>query len=187
MKVETVPIDSVFQDPANARRHPDRNLDTIKASLARFGQQTPIVVDAKGIIRKGNGTHQAAKALGWETIGIVRTSLKGAEATSYAIADNRTAELAEWDGTALAETLKALQSEEDEGIFEAAGFTEEELDAVLSGLADDLVDADPMEEAEPQSVPSRFEVVVECRNEPHQKSVFESLTSEGLSCRVLTL
>lgn len=139
VKVESVPIESVHPDPANVRRHPERNLDTIKASLARFGQQTPIVVDAKGIVRKGNGTLAAAKALGWGMIDVVRTDLGGVEATAYAIADNRTAELAEWDGTGLAETLRALQSEEDEGLFEAAGFNAQELDDICSKLGDGVL------------------------------------------------
>lgn len=60
MQIETVPIDAAIPDPENERLHPDRNIEAIKASLARFGQQTPIVVDAQGIIRKGNGTWTAA-------------------------------------------------------------------------------------------------------------------------------
>lgn len=142
-RIESVPIDSVYADPANVRRHPERNIDTIKASLARFGQQKPIVVDADGVVRAGNGTLAAAKALGWATIKIVRTDLRGVEATAYAIADNRTAELAEWDGTGLAETLRALQSEEDEGLFEAAGFTADEVDKLCEGLGDAIVAESP--------------------------------------------
>jgi hypothetical protein len=48
MNVETVPIDSIHADPANVRRHPDRNLDAIRASLARFGQQKPLVGELPG-------------------------------------------------------------------------------------------------------------------------------------------
>jgi ParB-like chromosome segregation protein Spo0J len=132
VKIESVPIDSIHPDPANVRRHPDRNLDAIKASLARFGQQRPIVVDAKGIVRAGNGTLAAAKALGMDTVQIVRTGLQGSEATAYAIADNRSAELAEWDDTALAETLRSLQSEDFD--LAAAGFTDDEVDKLVASL-----------------------------------------------------
>lgn len=131
MKTERVPIGSVQFDPANVRRHGEKNLDAIKASLARFGQQKPIVVDADGIVRAGNGTLMAAKALGWPEVTIVRTSLKGAEATAYAIADNRTAELAEWDDDALAQTLAALQIE-DEELAKATGFDDADIDAMLA-------------------------------------------------------
>ncbi len=48
LKVERVAIASLRPDPANARRHGERNLESIKASLTRFGQQKPIVVLADG-------------------------------------------------------------------------------------------------------------------------------------------
>jgi len=37
-------IDSLHPDPSNARKHSQRNLDAIKASLAKFGQRKAIVV-----------------------------------------------------------------------------------------------------------------------------------------------
>ena len=92
LKVETVTLASLALDPRNARRHPERNLESIKASLNRFGQQKPIVVDADGVIVAGNGTYAAAAALGWKSIDVVCTKLRGAEARAFAIADNRTAE-----------------------------------------------------------------------------------------------
>jgi hypothetical protein len=59
---------------------------------------------------------------------------------AYAIADNRTAELAEWDDTALAEQLRALQSEEFD--VEAAGFTGEEIDGLIEGLGNEILGID---------------------------------------------
>ena len=145
MQVEWVPIDSVHADPANVRRHPERNLASIKASLARFGQQKPVVVDGQGIVRAGNGTLEAARALGWKEIAIVRSGLKGTEATAYAIADNRTAELAEWDEPALAEQLRSLQSEDFE--LAATGFDGSEVDTMLGRLASDLTNDDVNEDS----------------------------------------
>ena len=137
LAIEQVPIDSVHLDPANVRKHPERNLAAIKASLARFGQQKPIVIDGDGIVRAGNGTLEAARALGWSTIAAVRTTLTGSEATAYAIADNRTAELAEWDETGLAEQLRALQSEEID--LSDVGYTDDELDGLIDRLAGEMV------------------------------------------------
>lgn len=131
MKTETVKIETIQFDPANARRHGEKNLGAIKASLARFGQQKPIVVDANGVCRAGNGTLAAAKALGWKEITIVRSPLAGAEATAYAIADNRSAELAEWDDDVLAQTLAALQIE-DEELAVATGFDAKEIEALTA-------------------------------------------------------
>ncbi len=145
MQTETVSIDSLHLDPSNVRKHPERNLATIKASLARFGQQKPLVVDAKGIVRAGNGTLEAARSLGWDTIAIVRTGLQGSEATAYAITDNRSAEQAEWDNEALAESLRSLQSEDFD--LDAVGFTADEIDGLIEGLGSDMLpdDADGKE------------------------------------------
>lgn len=140
MKAEIVPIESLSFDPANVRKHHERNLATIKASLLRFGQQKPIVVDASGVVRAGNGTLAAAKALGWKEIAIVRSSLKGSDATAYAIADNRTAELAEWDDDALAQTLAALQIE-DEELANATGFDANELEKITGKFNIEAIDA----------------------------------------------
>ena len=126
MKIIKRNINELSQDPANARKHDERNIESIVASLRRFGQQKPIVIDSSNVVRAGNGTLEAAKQLGWESIECVETSLKGSDAISYAIADNRTAELAEWDDEVLSAQLNGLLADDPE-LMEVAGFTEEEL------------------------------------------------------------
>jgi len=105
---EEVSIDSLMKDPANVRKHSQRNIDAIKASLSKFGQQKPIVIDAEGKVLAGNGTLQAAIELGWTSIQVSRSTLQGADAVAFAIADNRTAELAEWDYQALTQVFEEL-------------------------------------------------------------------------------
>ena len=134
MKYETATIASLMLDPANVHTHDSTNLEAIKASLARFGQQKPIVVNSKGVIVAGNGTMVAAKMLNWSSVEIVRTDLEGAESIAYAIADNRTAELAGWDEAALAQQLAALQIE-DEELANIAGFTDAEIEAMAGKIA----------------------------------------------------
>jgi hypothetical protein len=137
VKVYTVGIDKVLLDPANVRKHPERNLETIKASLSLHGQQTPIVIDKDWICRKGNGTVMAARALGWDTILAVRTTLTGAQATAYAIGDNRSSDLGEYDNEALAETLRALRVEEFD--LGAIGYAEDEVDKLTAMLGDGIL------------------------------------------------
>jgi DNA modification methylase len=139
-------------DPANVRRHPANNLESIKASLLRFGQQKPVVVGDGGVIIAGNGTVMAAKALGWDTVEIVRSGLKGSEATAYAIADNRTAELAEWDDAALAQQLAALQIE-DAALAEATGFSEAEIEKLAAATVDIEEDEVPEVPVDPKTKP----------------------------------
>jgi len=139
MKLETVGIETLSPDPANVRKHGQRNMDAIKASLRRFGQQKPIVVDAKGIVLAGNGTLAAARELGWREIQIVRTELTGSQATAFGIADNRSAELAEWDEK-LADVLASLKAEDFP--IEEIGFDLDELEALKPEVKSDA-DAEP--------------------------------------------
>jgi DNA modification methylase len=140
MKLETVPLDAISPDPANVRKHSPKNIDAIKASLRRFGQQKPIVVDAQGIVLAGNGTLTAARDLGWKEIQIVRTTLAGVQATAFGIADNRSAELAEWDDK-LADVLASLEAED----FPLAeiGFDEADLAELAGEPEPSDADAEP--------------------------------------------
>lgn len=123
-------------DPANVRRHGPENLAAIKGSLARFGQQKPIVVDRRGVVVAGNGTLAAARELGWAEIDVVVTDLSGVEAVAFAIADNRTAELAEWDDGALASVLAALKAEDD-ALLEVAGFTDSDFNKLVAATTEE--------------------------------------------------
>lgn len=113
MKLETWLIANLVPDPQNARTHDKRNLDAIAASLEKFGQRKPIVITAEGIILAGNGTVQAAKQLGWKQVEVTITPKEWdyATARAYALADNRSAELAEWDTSVLASQLVELDAE----------------------------------------------------------------------------
>lgn len=125
MEILTIPIDQLIPDPANARKHSEKNLDAVKGSLAKFGQQMPIVIDAANVVIAGNARLVAAKALGWTEIKCVRSSLDKVMAAAYGVADNRTGELAEWDDEALAKILTSLKN--DNFDLDAIGFDHEDL------------------------------------------------------------
>ena len=145
MQLTTTKITELSLDPSNVRKHSRRNLDAIKASLRKFGQQKPIVVDAKGIVLAGNGTLTAAQELGWTEIQIVRTELAGVEATAFAIADNRTAELAEWEEDKLSQVLQSLKVE-DADLLAATGYDAAEVDKMSKAeVTEDEVPEPPAE------------------------------------------
>lgn len=127
-KIEMLDTAALTADPRNARRHNRRNLEAIKASLVRFGQQKPIVVDGDGIVRAGNGTLAAARELGWEKISTIRTALTGDEAIAFGIADNRSNELSDWDDDVLASLLDGMGDQE---LIAIAGFDDIELSEIL--------------------------------------------------------
>lgn len=150
--VRLVPLDSLHLDPHNARTHPDRNLQAIRDSLAAFGQQKPLVVTRTGMILAGNGTWQAAKALGWTQIAVQVTTLADAQARAYALADNRTGELALWDEEALARTLQDLVDAQ----APVVGWDDAELTALLASLVPTPA-VTPIDESE--IAPDRGEVL----------------------------
>jgi len=112
MLIKVWRISDLTADPENARTHDKKNLDAIASSLEKFGQRKPIVVMPTGVILAGNGTWAAAKQLGWSEIMVSVTPADWdyATAKAYALADNRTAELAEWDTSVLASQLIELDS-----------------------------------------------------------------------------
>jgi DNA modification methylase len=133
-KPEIVPIDSVHLDPSNVRRHPTRNLDNVKSSLKKYGQRKAIVVNRRsGIVEAGNCTVKAARALGWSKIAVVFVDDDEVTAASYALVDNRSAELAEWDDN-LGAMLLSLNAD---GVdLDELGWSDEELARFVA--SDDL-------------------------------------------------
>lgn len=111
MNFEHVSIDLLKSLPRNARKHSTRNLDVIKQSLKECGQQKPIVINEDNVVLAGNGTMAAAKSLGWDKLWVSRTTLDKSRADLFAILDNRSAELAEWDAEDLTFALDELDNQ----------------------------------------------------------------------------
>lgn len=142
MKIETVKTADLTFDPSNARVHDDRNLEAIKASLSEFGQRKPVVITDANVIVAGNGTVQAALSLGWSSVSAVRvpSDWSADQVKAFALADNRTAELAQWDAKVLSAQLVEL---EEAGFdIEALGF-----DLTVEKTLDDVVQDEAPEPA----------------------------------------
>jgi ParB-like chromosome segregation protein Spo0J len=112
LRIETVNINTLKFDPTNARKHDNKNLDAIAGSLKLFGQRKPLTVTPDSIVITGNGTLQAAINLGWTEIAIARIPVGWSyeKIRAWALADNRTAELAEWNPEILKEQLLELDA-----------------------------------------------------------------------------
>lgn len=125
LRLEMVDVGALEFDEANARTHSEKNIGAISDSLARFGQRRPLVVHGNTVIA-GNGTLKAVRSLGWTEVAITRVpdDWSAGVARAYAITDNRTAELAEWDGEVLLDTLQQLDPE----LLSATGFNENDID-----------------------------------------------------------
>jgi len=154
LNIHRVPLDSLHLDPANARAHGDRNLDSIADSLKRFGQTEPLVVQAStGRVIGGNGRLEVMRKLGWVECDVVQLDIDGLEATALGIALNRTAETATWCDETLGRLLAELRAE---GALDGVGFDDGEVDELLAELDAGSRDVDdPGPGAPPASPVSR--------------------------------
>ena len=102
------PVDRPKPYAKNPRRN-DAAVEKVAASIREFGWAQPIVVDGDGVIIIGHTRLKAAKKLGLKTVPVlVRADLTPEQVAALRLADNKTAELAEWDEPLLAAELDAL-------------------------------------------------------------------------------
>lgn len=143
---EFVRFDRVRPDPDNARRHPKANLLALKAALLRYGQRKPVVGNRRtGLLEAGNATWQVLLEI-WNDATVRAQAIEVLKrpglwvrwedddevtARGYAIADNRTAELAEWDPAPLVLSLQALRTA---GELPVVGFDDADLREQLERL-----------------------------------------------------
>lgn len=174
IKVQKVAIDLPQPDPANARLHDKKNLDAIAGSLRKFGQVRPLILWGDVVIA-GNGTLQAAKSLGWTDIMVSRVPKDWSyeQARAYALADNRTAELASWDADLLSDQLVELDS---------MGWDVSEF-----GFPELNPPTDPEPDTGAKDIGEKYEVVIECSDEDEQAALLLRLSSEGLKVRAIVL
>ena len=124
-------LSELVLDPANARLHGDRNIEEICLSLREFGQHAPLVVQrSTGRVLVGNGRLEAMRRLGWAEAWVVYVDDDNVTAVRRALADNRTAELAEWDDDVLSGLVRSLGDGAD-----VPGWNEEELRAMIEDVA----------------------------------------------------
>lgn len=180
-----VPVKQCILDPKNVRKHTNKNMKAIKDSLKEYGQRKPIVVQETSdglLVRAGNGTLTATKILKREFIAVVRIKEDDKMAQAYAIADNRSAELAEWDNMALAEQILDLSNHDID--VEGLGFSEKEIQKILDSISTDNSGGGGGNSV---GFKNMYEVVVECKDETEQEQLYERFSAEGLKCRVLSM
>ncbi len=141
MNVELWDIERV-KPYANNPRHNEDAVDAVAASLREFGFRQPIVVDGEGVIVVGHTRYKAAQKLGLERVPVhVATDLTPEQIRAYRIADNKSAELSDWNYDLLPIELGELKAcDFDLGLL---GFDQDELARLLDpGVRDGLTDPD---------------------------------------------
>lgn len=162
------------------------DIQTIARSLEINGQYRPIVVNIGTHtgrpleILAGNHTWKAAQTLGWPTITATTIDVDNIAAARIVAADNRTADLGGYDTGMLQELLAPLPD------LDGTGYTTETLDEILAA-ADPQTLPEPYDSGITDTYQERWEIIIECDGETQQETLYNQLTAEGLTCRVLTL
>lgn len=97
MNVVDLPIKSLKPYKNNPRKN-DKAVEYVANSIRQFGFKVPIVIDENYEIVCGHTRWKAAKTLGLETVPCVMADdLTPEQVQAYRLADNKTAEMADWD------------------------------------------------------------------------------------------
>jgi len=135
MDVIELPLGQIIPYARNPRQN-EKAIATVAASIAEFGWRQPIVVDENMVILAGHTRLAAAQQLGLKSAPVhVAKGLSEAQAQAFRIMDNRSAENAEWMEELLSLELSDLLDADYD--LELTGFTDEELNGLLSGLEDE--------------------------------------------------
>jgi site-specific DNA-methyltransferase (adenine-specific) len=104
MKIQEWELTQIKPYENNPRKN-DAAVDKVAASIQEFGFKVPIIVDRNGVIVAGHTRLKAAEKLGLKTAPvIVAEDLNDEQVKAFRLADNKTAEFAEWD-------IESLESE----------------------------------------------------------------------------
>lgn len=115
-------------------RNNDQAVDAVAASIKEFGFKVPIIIDKDNVIVAGHTRYKAATKLGFDEVPCIKADdLSEEQIKAFRLADNKVAELAEWDFKLLGEELEGLTMDMEQFGFE---MEEEETEVVEDEVPD---------------------------------------------------
>lgn len=175
-KIVFKPISELKRYENNPRKN-EHAVRAIANSIKEFGFKVPIVIDCNDVIVCGDTRYQACFELGiTEVPCIIADDLTEEQIRAFRLADNKTAEIAEWDFEKLAEELDDILDIDmsefgfDDGLMDTMG------DDVTSDDIEDIGD----------SVKQSYDIIVKCDSESEQEETYEALTGMGYRCQTST-
>lgn len=137
----------------HARKHPEKQIVQLMASMTQFGFAMPLLIDEAGVLIVGHARLEAASRLGLSDVPvIVADHWSAAQVKAYRLADNQLARHATWDERLLRIEIQSIIAL-DEIEVEVMGWETAEIDVLLGDTAAD--DSDPDDE-----IPAEQERVV---------------------------
>jgi len=106
------------------------SVDAVAESIESFGFNVPILCDEQFTIIAGHTRWKAAKKIGMTSVPVIVVEITEDQRKAFAIADNKTAEIADWDYPKLRKVLVELKNIKIS--LPSLGFCQAELQALLS-------------------------------------------------------
>jgi ParB-like chromosome segregation protein Spo0J len=171
---ERVRLEALKFDGCNPNRLSREGIERLKASIRKWGDIVPIVTNKDLLVADGEQRALAMKELGMTECSVIRLPVEDV--------DRRL--LRQMLNKLRGEHVKELDAEEFRIIVEAGA--EEDLKYLL-GLSDEKLQTYFNGNIEEVEYYETFEVVVSCKDEAEQETVYNKLRRDGYKCRVLTL
>ena len=163
MQIEMLKVKDLIPYERNPRNNKDA-VDVVANSIKEFGFKNPIIIDKDNVIVAGHTRLLAAKKLKIKEVPCVRADdLTDEQVKAFRIADNSTAQVAEWD-------------------FDLLKFEIEDF-----GLEFETVEDEEKEPRQSVELSESISVVIDCDNEDQAEIIFNELTEQGYVCRISTL
>ena len=184
LNVKMMPIGDVVPYEKNPRLN-DQAVDAVASSIREFGFKVPIVVDGKGVVVSGHTRLKAARTLGLAEVPvIVADDLDDTKIKAFRLADNKVAELAEWDESLLIKELEELDDlNYDMGQFDF----EFDLDDADGDDADGDGPDDIGDVPDNINVMETFALNVIVKDEAEQAELYEEMLGRGYEVKVVSL
>lgn len=178
-QVERRSVASLVPYARNARTHSEEQVKQIAASIKEWGWTTPVLIDEEGTIIAGHGRVMAAHRLKVPEVPVmVARGWSDAQKRAYALADNKLPLNAGWDNDLLKLELGELQALNFD--LSLTGFSPSELPHLSSAAGTVGIESPPASNYNEQ-----YGVIVVCRDEDHQRAVYEDLRAAGHSVKVV--
>lgn len=184
LNVKMMPIGDVVPYEKNPRLN-DQAVDAVASSIREFGFKVPIVVDGKGVVVSGHTRLKAAKALGLDEVPvIVADDLDDTKIKAFRLADNKVAELADWDESLLIKELEELTDlDYDMGQFDfEIGLDDADGNGSGEDGSDDIGDI-----PDNINVMETFALNVIVKDEAEQAELYEEMLGRGYEVKVVSL
>lgn len=171
-----VPPGELVANDRNWRSHPDSQKQALKGAIEDVGYIRSVTVNQRtGRIIDGHLRVKLAIETGQPTIPVEYVDLSEEEETLALATIDPLSALAEANRDRLQVLLAEVRAKSPAVTEMLASLSRRQ--GIVSQEAEEISLNLP---------PSRFEIIVQCDGEDQQKELFERLTGEGLTCRVLT-